>query len=115
MPTVADCLRQHGEAYLQKFGDRMPQVQRKVLDAIRHCRSGEFGWLIYACPGCGHKHWVGRSCGNRHCPNCQHEIPDAEVAAHLGASGGRKSKRTLTAEQARAMVAAREAKKQNSS
>lgn len=73
MPSVADCLRQHGQAYLQQFGQRMPAVHRKVLSAIMQCRSGELGWLIYACPNCRERHWVGRSCGNRHCPACQHE------------------------------------------
>ena len=27
--------------------------------------------LHYACDSCRRTHWVGRSCGNRHCPNCQ--------------------------------------------
>nr|WP_160148321.1 transposase [Rubripirellula obstinata] len=25
----------------------------------------------FQCDSCGSDHWVGRSCGNRHCPNCQ--------------------------------------------
>ena len=73
MPSVADSLRQHGEAYLFKFGDRVSIRHRKVFSAITRCRSGELGWLIFACSRCGQKHWVGRSCGNRHCPGCQHE------------------------------------------
>jgi len=33
------------------------------------------GSVLYACddPNCRHRHWAGRSCGNRHCPNCQHD------------------------------------------
>ncbi len=27
--------------------------------------------MRYDCRGCRRSHWVGRSCGNRHCPNCQ--------------------------------------------
>lgn len=73
MPSVADCLRQHGAAYLEKFGDRVPFAHRKVLSAVTRCRSGHLGWLIYACTSCGQRHWVGRSCGNRHCATCQHE------------------------------------------
>ena len=49
------------------------------------------------------------------CPHCAAELPDEELARYLAAKGGRKSKRALTAEQARAMVAAREAKKMESS
>ena len=29
--------------------------------------------MIFECGGCKRQHWVGRSCGNRHCPSCQHE------------------------------------------
>lgn len=77
MPTVADCLRQHGEEFLQQCGDRVTPQQRKVLSAIQRCRTGELGHVIFQCHGCGHQHWVGRSCGNRHCPNCQHEKTQA--------------------------------------
>ncbi len=70
MPTVADCLRQHAPAYLAKFGERVPLGHRKVLSAITRCRTGELGGVRYQCDGCGREHWVGRSCGNRHCPNC---------------------------------------------
>ncbi len=73
MPSVADCLRQHGEAFLQQYSDRISPQQRKVLSAITRCRTGELGHVILACNGCQRLHWVGRSCGNRHCPNCQHE------------------------------------------
>jgi hypothetical protein len=70
MTTVADCLRQHAPAYLAKFGESMPGEQRKVLSAITRCRTGELGGLLYRCDDCGRAHWVGRSCGNRHCPTC---------------------------------------------
>jgi len=71
MASVADCLRQHAPAYLQKFGNRVPLGHRKVLSAIMRCRTGELGGVVYQCSDCGHQHWVGRSCGNRHCPTCQ--------------------------------------------
>lgn len=70
MPTVADCLRQHAPAYVRRFGRKMPLHQLKVLSAITRCRTGRLGGVKYQCKGCGYKHWVGRSCGNRHCPNC---------------------------------------------
>jgi hypothetical protein len=70
--SVAECFRQHASAYLDKFGDRVPLGHRKVISAITRCRTGELGNVIYACDGCGQAHWVGRSCGNRHCPTCQH-------------------------------------------
>ena len=73
MATVADCLRQHGEAFLQRCADKVTIQQRKVLSAIQRCRTGSLGHVIFECHQCHHQHWVGRSCGNRHCPNCQHE------------------------------------------
>lgn len=73
MPTVADALRQHGPSYLEAWGDRIPWPQRQVLRALVRCRTGELGSTLFECTGCGHCHWVGRSCGNRHCATCQHE------------------------------------------
>ena len=73
MVTVADCLRQHGEAFLQEHPDWVSFQQQKVLRAITQCRTGKLGHVIFACGGCKRQHWVGRSCGNRHCPTCQHE------------------------------------------
>ena len=69
--TVASALRQHVPAYLQKFGNRVPLGHRKVLSYITRCRTGELGNVLYQCKSCDQKHWVARSCGNRHCPNCQ--------------------------------------------
>lgn len=73
MPSVADALRQHAPEYLRRFGDDVPMGHRKVLAAITRCRTGLLGGVHYQCNGCGREHWVGRSCGNRHCPNCGHE------------------------------------------
>lgn len=73
MPTVADCLRQHAPAYTKEFGDSMPLIHQKVLSAITRCRTGLLGGVHYRCDDCGRDHWVGRSCGNRHCPNCGKE------------------------------------------
>lgn len=73
MPSVADCLRQHAPQYLAQFGDRIPLAHRKVLSAITRCRTGELGGVLYQCEDCQRQHWVGRSCGNRHCPCCGHD------------------------------------------
>ncbi len=73
MPSVAECLRQHGDAFLQQYSDKISLQQRKVLSAVTRCRTGELGHVIFECGGCKRQHWVGRSCGNRHCPSCQHE------------------------------------------
>lgn len=80
MPSVADCLRQHAPGYLQPFGKSVPAGHRKVIDLITGCRTGALGGVHYRCDSCGREHWVGRSCGNRHCPNCQKEQTYAWLA-----------------------------------
>ncbi len=73
MPSVADCLRQHAPAYFRQHGDEVPLGHRKALGAITRCRTGELGGVLYQCNDCQREHWVGRSCGNRHCPSCGKE------------------------------------------
>ena len=73
MVSVADCLRQHAQAYLAKFGGAVPRQHRKVITAITKCRTGRLGGIQYECGDCGASHWVGRSCGNRHCSTCGKE------------------------------------------
>jgi len=41
------------------------------------------------------------------CPHCNRDISDKEIAKHLAAKGGRKSKRVITEEQQVKMQAAR--------
>jgi predicted transcriptional regulator len=45
------------------------------------------------------------------CPKCGKKISDKAIAKHLASKGGSKSRRVLTPEQARGMVAVREAKR----
>ena len=73
MPTVTDVMRQYGGAYLEKYGARMPDEQKKVLRAMMACRTGELGHTYYYCDSCQRMHVMGRSCGNRHCPSCQQD------------------------------------------
>jgi len=69
--TVADALREFAPAYIAKYRKRMPPHHRKVLGLILRCKTGELGSVAYRCESCRAFHWIGRSCGNRHCPNCQ--------------------------------------------
>ena len=83
MPTVADALRQHADNYLATFANRMPIEHKRVLAAITRCRTGELGHLRYDCGSCRRTHWVGRSCGNRHCPNCQSDKTQVWLAKRM--------------------------------
>ena len=71
MGAINDIFRTYGYEYLRKYPG-MPQQHRKAIYAIINCRSGEYGAAFYRCEGCGQRHKVDRSCGNRHCPQCQY-------------------------------------------
>ena len=83
MATVADALRQHADRYVKQFGDKMPNEHKRVLSLITSCRTGELGHLRYQCDSCPKVHWAGRSCGNRHCPNCQNDKSDQWLAKRM--------------------------------
>jgi hypothetical protein len=36
------------------------------------CRTEACGMALYQCDSCAESHQVYRSCGNCHCPTCQH-------------------------------------------
>ena len=74
--TVAAALRKFAPGYIARYNHpsrkpRMPPHHRKVLGLIIRCKTGALGDFVYRCDSCRAHHWVGRSCGNRHCPNCQ--------------------------------------------
>src|SRR3989304_3485510 len=72
MTTINEIFRNFGPEYLQRYSQIMPQSHRKVIDAILSCRTEACGLALYQCEKCGELHRVYRSCGNRHCPTCQH-------------------------------------------
>ena len=76
MSAIQDIFRTYGPEYLALYQDRMPQGHKKVMEAICECRSGSFGTVVYGCEECQKMHPVPCCCGNRHCPNCQHEKAD---------------------------------------
>jgi len=72
MTTINEILRTFGPEYLERYSQEMPQAHRKVIEAIIACRTQACGVTLYECENCGQLHQVFRSCGNRHCPTCQH-------------------------------------------
>lgn len=67
-----EIFQEYAHEYIERFGETMPFEHRKVINAIINCRTQFCGTMIYQCEECGQNHIVYRSCGNRHCPNCQH-------------------------------------------
>jgi len=84
MGLLQELFRTHGPAYLARFGDAMPGTHKKVIAAIVACRTEAAGATLYECDGCGQPHVVYRSCGNRHCPGCQHGKGRAWLERHQG-------------------------------
>jgi Putative transposase/Transposase zinc-binding domain len=72
MTSVNDIFRSFGPEYLELYGNRMPKTHRKVIAAMIACRTEACGLALYQCEQCGESHPLYRSCGNRHCPTCQH-------------------------------------------
>jgi DNA-directed RNA polymerase subunit RPC12/RpoP len=75
MQTINEIFKAYGPEYIKSFGASMPNNHKKVIDAIISCRTKACGVVVYECTKCGTMHTTFRSCGNRHCPQCQnHKI-----------------------------------------
>jgi len=68
---VADIFRQHGDAFLERYGDVTSHDQRRVLRDVTICRTAALGGHVEECDRCGHRQVAYNSCRNRHCPKCQ--------------------------------------------
>jgi hypothetical protein len=68
---VADVIRSHGEAFLQKYGSHLSAPQKKALRDLALCRTAALGGHVERCVDCGHERMSYNSCRNRHCPKCQ--------------------------------------------
>jgi hypothetical protein len=82
MTTIRDIFTAFAPEYLERY-PTLPTSHRKVISAIQHCRSGHYGHSLYQCPSCGKQHRVNHSCGNRHCPQCQHHKTQQWLHHHL--------------------------------
>jgi hypothetical protein len=68
---VADVIRSHGAAFLQKYGGHLTATQKKALRDLAQCRTAALGGHVERCLDCGHERPAYNSCRNRHCPKCQ--------------------------------------------
>jgi hypothetical protein len=83
MGTLSELFRTFGPAYLATYGAEMPAGHRKAFHALMACRTDACGVVGYTCRQCGEPHWTFPSCGNRHCPQCQHQKGQAWLTARL--------------------------------
>jgi hypothetical protein len=66
---VADVVRVYGASFVRTHPSS--GEQRRVLRAIRRCRTAALGGHVEGCDACGHRRVAYNSCRNRHCPKCQ--------------------------------------------
>src|SRR5256885_15107698 len=67
---VADVVRQHGAAFLARYGPTLSGEQHRALRAIALCRTAALGGHITQCDHCGHEEQAYNSCRHRSCPKC---------------------------------------------
>jgi hypothetical protein len=68
---VAEVIREHGDAFVAKYGGILTAAQRQALRALSVCRTAALGGHVARCADCGHEGVAYNSCRNRHCPKCQ--------------------------------------------
>lgn len=68
--TVGAIFRAYGDAWLA--GRSLSYRQRQAFAAIRACRTAALGTRADVCEACGTIRLSYGSCGDRHCPQCQH-------------------------------------------
>ena len=73
---VADVFHQHGQEFLNRWGDVLSPQQRKVFRDISACRTAALGTQVQQCDHCGHQEIAYRSCRDRHCPKCHSRTRD---------------------------------------
>ncbi len=77
MSAIQKIFRTYGKEYLEKYGDKMPGIHKKVIKDMCECRRGRFGTILYECNDCNTLQPVPCCCGNRHCPSChQHKAEE---------------------------------------
>jgi Putative transposase/Transposase zinc-binding domain len=72
MITMSDIFTTYAPEYIERYPN-LPASHQKAIDALCRCRTGAYGYSLYACASCGHHHHIAHACGNRHCPQCQHQ------------------------------------------
>jgi putative transposase/transposase-like zinc-binding protein len=80
MSTLAEIVRDYGDAYRARYGEQMPPSHEAALRAIEACRTEALGGRVYRCEACQSSHYSYHSCRNRHCPLCQHEAAEQWLA-----------------------------------
>jgi hypothetical protein len=80
MLRLADVIRQHGPAYMERHGASMLPSHVHAVKAILRCRTPEMGGHLARCPRCETEHLLYHSCHHRACPRCGHDTTSRWLA-----------------------------------
>ena len=69
MEKIQEILNKGLKQYEEKH--KLIEYKRKVINAIKDCKTEKMGAHKYVCDECGYEEIAYNSCRNRHCPNCQ--------------------------------------------
>ena len=69
MEKIQEILNNGLEKYEKE--NKIIGYKKKVMRAIKECKTGAIGAHKYVCDECGYEEIAYNSCRNRHCPNCQ--------------------------------------------
>jgi ribosomal protein S27E len=58
MGKINKLFRTYAPEYLGLYGDTMPQVHKKVINAILNCKTAENGTLVFECEDCSEQHTI---------------------------------------------------------
>lgn len=80
MVGLADVMRHHGPAYLERYRANLLPSHARAITAIMHCRTPALGGHLAVCTHCERYHVLYHSCRNRACPRCGWDITERWLA-----------------------------------
>jgi hypothetical protein len=72
MIRLSSVIEQFEDDFLHQYADRLLRSQGKALAAMKACRNRYSPLMQAHCEPCDNDQYFPHSCGNRHCPHCQH-------------------------------------------
>lgn len=80
MLGLADVVRRHGPAYVERHRASILPSHVRAVQAILHCRTPVLGGHVAECARCGCQHLLYHSCRHRACPRCGHDATEKWIA-----------------------------------
>jgi hypothetical protein len=72
MIRLSSVIEQVEAGFMRQYGSQLLPSQRQALTAIKACRNQYSALMQVHCNDCHIDKFLPHSCGNRHCPHCQH-------------------------------------------